>query len=121
MPNGPAADPVMICRKPMSRAFPFGFRKIVAAMVFSCCIAGGVSAMTGTSISNSEQAVAISVNRVNKGDRLPQSSLLSHPLNDRLRPVTTSSPPEKPPLGCDPAFSPIEAPGLAHIFNRCLT
>jgi hypothetical protein len=112
----------MIWRKPMSYAFPFGLRKAIAAVALSCCIAGGVSAMTRTSATNSEQFIAsTSVNRINKGDRLPQPSALSRFLNDRSRKATISSPPEKPPLGCDPAFSPIVAPGLAHIFNRCLT
>jgi hypothetical protein len=36
--------------------------------------------------------------------------------------VSTGRKPEaKRPTGCDPAFSPITAPELAHIFGRCVT
>jgi hypothetical protein len=90
-------------------------------MVLSCCIAGGVSAMTGpTSIAKDESIATTMVNRMNKGYRLPQSSVRSN-FNNQSRPVTTTSTPRRPPVGCDPAFSPIVAPALAHIFNRCLT
>src|SRR4030095_7273990 len=40
------------------------------------------------------------------------------------RSTTVSAPPRpeiKRPAGCDPAFSPIAAPQLGHIFGRCVT
>lgn len=55
------------------------------------------------------QGDQVLVNRERKGDRLPLSSK-----NLQLAPVvrpTESDLPEKVPLGCDPAFSPIAEPG----------
>jgi hypothetical protein len=37
------------------------------------------------------------------------------------RPIPTRSTPPRLPDACDPAFSPIAAPALAHIIGRCLT
>jgi len=48
-------------------------------------------------------------------------------LPDKLRPtITTFSKPDKQPdakrpSGCEPAFSPITAPQLGHIYGRCVT
>jgi hypothetical protein len=38
-----------------------------------------------------------------------------------VRPIPTKSAPPRLPDACDPAFSPIAAPTLAHIIGRCLT
>ncbi len=100
--------------------FSHSFKKIAAAAVLSFCVAGGVSAVTIASVREGAPTVAVSVNRINKGDRLPQSSILSGYPNDRPHAGRASSSPKRPPLGCDPAFSPVSAPELAHIFKRCL-
>lgn len=63
---------------------------------------------------------AISVNRALKGDRLPLlPAAQPHGLGSPLSPAQ-SQPQEKPPVGCDGAFSPISSPRLANIFRRCL-
>jgi hypothetical protein len=85
----------------------------VAVVAMNGPLAGGVSGITTTS---SEDLV--SVNRVNKGDRLSPSSI------DRLSYNSTSTesvvPLKRVPLGCDPAFSPFADPALAHIYKRCM-
>jgi len=57
--------------------------------------------------------------------REPAPAVQSPPAVDREPSRTTVSTGRKPeakrPAGCDPAFSPITAPELAHIFGRCVT
>lgn len=69
-------------------------------------------------------APAVSVDRSLKGDRLP----LSHPAIFDLpdwqaefdfQPST--QPRARIPFGCDPVFSPIQAPAAANVYRRCLT
>jgi hypothetical protein len=42
-------------------------------------------------------------------------------LETPVRPIPTKTSPPRLPDACDPAFSPIAAPALAHIIGRCLT
>src|SRR5262245_31446919 len=88
---------------------------VVAAAATDDPFAGGMS-WAATAATNSEGSV--SVNRVNKGDRLSPSSV------DRLSQNSTSTesmvPLKRVPLGCDPAFSPFADPALAHIYKRCV-
>jgi hypothetical protein len=86
---------------------------VVTAVVMDGSFAGGVSATT-TAATSSEGSV--SVNRLNKGDRLSPSSV------DQLSQSMESVVPlKRVPLGCDPAFSPFADPALAHIYKRCMT
>jgi len=86
-----------------------------AAVAINGPAGGGVS---GTSISAPTGDRLVSVNRVNKGDRLPQAPA--------ERPSHSSSsteavvPPKRVPLGCDPAFSPVADPAHGNIYKRCL-
>ena len=88
---------------------------VVAAVAMDGPFAGGVSETTTAAISSEGP---ISVNRVNKGDRLSPSSV------DRLSHNSTSMesvvPLKRVPLGCDRAFSPFADPALAHIYKRCI-
>jgi hypothetical protein len=62
---------------------------------------------------------AVAVDRTLKGDRLPVSRLIDWP----SEPGSTMSPARLPaeiPTGCDPAFSPISSPAMAHVFRRCV-
>jgi hypothetical protein len=60
------------------------------------------------------------VNHTFKGDRLPLPS-------DVNSAVTRNEAPRQPrnakavPEGCDPSFSPITTPQLAHVYGRCTT
>jgi len=62
----------------------------------------------------------ITVDRTHKGDRL----LLVKPAKgaEELAPLSPARPQSQGriPTGCDPAFSPISAPRLGHIFRRCV-
>ena len=63
----------------------------------------------------------IAVNRTRKGDRLPTA----RPADGRDERESSRSPAHTPsqggiPTGCDPAFSPISSPRLAHVFRRCV-
>jgi hypothetical protein len=97
-----------------------GVTFIVAAVVAAAAtdgpFAGGMSDATTTAATSSGGSV--SVNRVNKGDRLSPSSV------NRLSQNSTSTesvvPLKRVPLGCDPAFSPFADPALAHIYKRCV-
>jgi hypothetical protein len=87
----------------------------VACVVMSGPVAGSVS---GINTSATTPEALVSVNRVNKGDRLTQAP------TDRLSHNSTSMevvvPLKRVPLGCDPAFSPFADPALAHIYKRCM-
>jgi hypothetical protein len=66
------------------------------------------------------KAPGFSINRQFKGDRLPVSGTP----NVARRGLSTqdqSSKPQKIPVGCEGAFSPISSPRLAHIVGRCMT
>ncbi len=56
---------------------------------------------------------SVSVNRTNKGDRLPlkHTSAVSWAVAVKAR----------LPVGCDPAFSRVADPARAHIFGRCIS
>jgi hypothetical protein len=95
----------------------FGLKEVLGAVILSCFIAGGVSAMTGSTTVKAGEIVAISINRTEKGDRLPTASGL------RQRPNYSGGIQESTahvPLGCDAAFSPIADPAHSRIFKRCV-
>jgi hypothetical protein len=87
----------------------------VAFVVMSGLVAAG--SVGGMNSSDTREDL-ISVNRVNKGDRLTRMS------TDRSSQNSTSIevvvPRKRVPLGCDPAFSPFVDPALAHIYKRCM-
>jgi hypothetical protein len=88
----------------------------VACVLMSGLVAAG--SVSGVSISATSPQALISVNRINKGDRLTRMS------TDRSSHNSTSIevvvPHKRVPLGCDPAFSPFVDPALAHIYKRCM-
>jgi hypothetical protein len=89
----------------------------VACVVMSDLVAAG--SVSGMSTSATTPEALVSVNRVNKGDRLTRTS------TDRSSHNSTSIevvvPHKRVPLGCDPAFSPFADPALAHIYKRCMS
>jgi hypothetical protein len=61
------------------------------------------------------------VDRTHKGDRLPVAKPANQADEFAAPPSPTRTLPlRKIPAGCDPAFSPISAPQLAHVFRRCV-
>ena len=59
------------------------------------------------------------VDRTHKGDRLPVAKPANGADEFAASPMRTL-PQGKIPAGCDPAFSPISSPQLAHVFRRCV-
>lgn len=93
--------------------------RIVAAAVAGVVLGSFVlSGASGTSASATVGEGLVSVNRINKGNRLTQAPA------DRLSHNSTSIevvvPPKPVPFGCDPAFSPVADPERAYIYKRCL-
>jgi hypothetical protein len=92
-------------------------KNAAAIVVLGCLIAGGFTAASSNAgVAKSERSETVSVNRTNKGDRLP--------LALKLTPNTSSSlvlTLPRPPIGCDPAFSRNADPARAHIFGRCIS
>ena len=57
-----------------------------------------------------------SVDRAGKGDRLQSAVAAPPPAADS---PALSVVRKRPPLGCDPLFSPIANPSSGHLYNRC--
>lgn len=72
---------------------------------------------TGAGLSTAPSRVL--VDRTHKGDRLPLAKPANEADQGTPSPVRTL-PQRKIPAGCDPAFSPISSPQLAHVFRRCV-
>lgn len=88
-----------------------------AAVMMNGAAAGGVS---GSTISISAPTVehSVSVNRINKGDRLSPLTA-NHPAHSAPS-TEVEIPPKRVPLGCDPAFSPVADPAHGTIYKRCM-
>ena len=99
-------------------SLPRALKKAAAVATVGCLLSGSfvAAAVSYSGAATSEQTGDVSVNRTNKGDRLPSGVTLRHT-------PTLSSPavPAAPPTGCDPAFSRVAEPRRAHIFGRCIT
>ncbi len=65
-------------------------------------------------------ATSVSVDRANKGDRLPYASRSKTRLNSPFLATTPQVSPKRPPLGCDAAFSSVAGPARPRIYRRCL-
>jgi hypothetical protein len=102
------------------RTFAYGLKETAAAVVLSCFIAGGVGAMTSPAATERDDSIASSVDRTHKGNRLPQVGRSHRQPSNSSSTQTSPAAPKRTPLGCDPAFSPVVEPALAHIFKRCL-
>jgi hypothetical protein len=59
-------------------------------------------------------AIVVTVNRARKGDRAP--ALKIEQARDRKNPSPTKTVMD----GCDPSFSPVASPSLAHLTGRCV-
>ena len=90
------------------------FKGVMAVAIVVGLIAGAFPAVVSTpSVAKTAQQT-VSVNRTNKGDRLPleRTSAVSLPV---------AAVKAHPPVGCDPAFSRVADPARAHIFGRCIS
>jgi hypothetical protein len=93
---------------------------VVAAMICALPAAKGIGA------SSQEPALTIHVNRTSKGDRLaaPQSIAVRKkpPVQTTREQAPGVEPKERPRImnGCEPAFSPVTVPSMAHVAGRCV-
>ncbi len=92
---------------------------LVVVMVGMLAAAAGPTGTGGTlkaSVTGSKPTTSVSVDRANKGDRLPPRSR-TH-VNSSLT-TTPQTRPQRPPLGCEPAISSLAGPPRANIYQRC--
>jgi hypothetical protein len=92
----------------------------------SACVVGAINAPgmiaahdapAGTA-AHSVSAVIADINRINKGDRL--TTPLIQQATQRISPVEAPKVSlQRPPVGCDPAFSAVADPTRAAIYRRC--
>jgi len=91
---------------------------LAAGLVFlTTSILAAVTVPSGT---GAQQAVSVSVDRANKGDRLPYASRSKTRVDSPFLATTPQVSPKRPPLGCDAAFSSVAGPAEARIYRRCL-
>jgi hypothetical protein len=88
----------------------------IACVVMSGLVAAG--SVGGMNTSATTREGLISINRVNKGDRLTRTSI-DRPSHNSTS-IEVVVPHKRVPLGCDPAFSSFADPALAHIYKRCV-
>ena len=96
------------------------FKEIIVIAGLAYVIAGILAVATIPVDARGEQAVSVSVDRANKGDRLPYASRSKTHVNSPFLATTPQVLPKRPPLGCDPAFSSVADPAQARIYRRCL-
>jgi hypothetical protein len=89
-------------------------KSVVAVAIAVGLVAGAFPAVMSTPGAAKTAQQTVSVNRTNKGDRLPlkRNSTVSLPAVG-VKP--------QPPVGCDPVFSRVADPARAHIFGRCIS
>jgi hypothetical protein len=93
---------------------------VAAAMICALPVAQGIGA-------SAKGAPMLQINRAAKGDRMiaPISTNVKKKAPDqssRQDPLTDPEPAERAPLmdGCEPAFSPVTVPSMAHLASRCI-
>jgi hypothetical protein len=90
---------------------------IVALGVFLVGLDPLLGAVPGFGPGATERTPPVSVNHFRKGDRLP----LFHPGLYSGKPTPNGlQTRETPPLGCDPAFSPVSSPAPVAVYGRCM-
>jgi hypothetical protein len=102
----------------MSQRFRNGSRQFAGAAILAAVLAG-VACIATSGLANGPKFATTSVDRMHKGDRLPQATKLQRPQISSS--FTKVSPPTKVPPGCDPAFSPVADPERGPVFGRCVT
>jgi hypothetical protein len=92
----------------------------VTAVALSLAVSCAAYALTDRTAANGASPTAtVTVDRKNKGDRLPQASPPRQSSSSLVPAKPTSA--KRMPIGCEPAFSPVADPASAQIFLRCLS
>jgi hypothetical protein len=90
-------------------------KSAIVSCLLSCVVADATVAVTTPVVA--DPPIGISVNRANKGDR---ALTAIQPANRHVIPVKSPNV-DKPPFGCEPAFSPIAAAVRADLVTYCAT
>lgn len=93
-------------------------RLIKSSIAAVVVVAAGATAMTAVTNAQDEPMVSVSVNRINKGDRL--IPVVANRMQQHSNSTPTVPSGILVPFGCDPAFSPVTDPRRAHFFGRCV-
>ena len=98
-------------------SYLIGGLAVIAAMVAALPAAQGIGAAT-------KEAPVIQVNRSAKGDRMVDRTIAvkKTPTETARESIKSPGKGEKPKLmdGCDPMFSPVTVPSMAHLAGRCI-
>jgi hypothetical protein len=97
---------------------------LIGGLAVAALSIGALSAAQGIDAATKDRAT-VQVNRSSKGDRLtqPQTIAQKKPASETAREMIPSTDPnDKRRImdGCDPMFSPVTVPAMAHIAGRCV-
>ena len=96
----------------------------IGGLAIAAVMIGALPAAQGIGASSKEPA-ALEVNRSAKGDRMVEPRTIAvkkAPTETARDTVKNSEPGAKPRImdGCDPMFSPVTVPSMAHLAGRCV-
>jgi hypothetical protein len=99
-------------------SYAIGGLAVAAVMIGALPAAQGIDAAT-------KQRPIVQVNRTAKGDRIgtPETIAMKRaPAGTARETLPTTDPASRPRImdGCDPMFSPVTVPSMAHISGRCV-
>jgi hypothetical protein len=99
-------------------SYVIGGLAVAAVMIGALPAAQGIDAAT-------KQAPTVQVNRAAKGNRIvaPETVAMKRiPSGTARETIPNPDPTSRPRImdGCDPMFSPVTVPGMAHIAGRCV-
>jgi len=97
----------------------FVLKGVIAAAALGYCLAViffAVSAPASSATHNAISQNLVSVDRTNKGDRLPPGATSTVNMNRQ----SPGGLPKRRPLGCEAMFSSMANPSQAQLYRRCL-
>jgi hypothetical protein len=97
---------------------------VIGGLAVATIMIGALPAAQGIDAATKERPV-VQVNRTAKGDRIgaPETIALKNmPAGTARETIPISDPANRPRImdGCDPMFSPVTVPAMAHIAGRCV-
>jgi len=97
----------------------------IGGLAIAAVLVGALPAAQSIAASSKEPAVAVHVDRSAKGDRLVNPRTIAvkkAPIETARETIKAPEPGEKPRImdGCDPMFSPVTVPSMAHLAGRCV-
>ena len=98
---------------------------LIGGLAIAAVMIGALPAAQGIAASSQEPAV-VQVNRSAKGDRLVEPRTIAvkkAPTETARETVKNPDNGDKPRImdGCDPMFSPVTVPSMAHLAGRCVS